>query len=147
MIDAWTIALLQGRGFPSGWIIDIWNCHGVLKPQNFAGYGNQSDEILKDAEKNTGKKYTWFDCGYYTVPLRVEIFEKIKKANLTDELAKRLEKVLDWIVYERNNGAINISGFYMVTIEEITAAEKTIQRILIKAEERKACYYLLKNLS
>jgi len=137
--------LINNR-MPSGWVIDVWNCHGVLKPQRFAGYGNMSDEILKEAEKIQKEKYVWFDCGYYTVPLRESIKNDIEKAGLLDELTERLEKVLSWILYDRNDGAINFSGFYMVSIDELKAVEKTIQRVRKKAKKENAQYELLKYL-
>ena len=129
------MTLFQGRGLPSGWIVDIWNCHGIVKPQQFAGYGNQSDEILKDLEKHTGEKYVWFDTGYYTIPIQERKLKEIREAGLEEEFAERSEKVLDWIVYDRNGGAINISGFYTITFEELRALEKVITRVLIKARK------------
>jgi len=127
------MVILQGRGLPSGWVIDVWNCHGVVKPKEFAGYGNQSDTILKELENMTGKKYIWFDTGYYTVPVQEERLSKIKEAGLEKEFAERTENVCNWIVYDRNGGAINMSGFYTVTDEELLALEKVIARITIKA--------------
>ena len=124
--------IASGR-IPSGWVIDIWNCHGVVKPKKFAGYGSMSDEMLEEFREKSGKEYIWFNCGYYTTPLRKDIYEVVKKAGLDEELRERLEKVLNWIVYEQNGGAINFSGFYMISVDELEALETTIQRVTLRA--------------
>ena len=127
--------VMLGR-IPSGWIVDVWNCHGVLKLQEFAGYGSKDDEMLEHIKDVMNADYTWFECGWYSVPIRQSTKETVERAGLADELARRLEKVLNWIVYDRNGGAINFSGFYMVAVDELEAVEKTIQRVLLKAKNK-----------
>ena len=114
-------------GMPSGWIIDIWNCHGVLKPEVFAGYGNKSDEILKELQEATGHEYVWFSVGYYTIPIQKRILDDVKKHGLEEKLAEEVEKILNNIVYDINGGAINISGFYFVPLEELERLEEKVK--------------------
>jgi len=126
MFGGMDFMIITGR-IPSGWIIDIWDCHGVLKPEEYAGYGNKSDEILEELGD-----FVWFECGRYTVPLHDKIVEDVRKAGLEEELSRKLERVLDWIVYHCNGGAINFSGFYMVSVDELRAIDKSVARVLNK---------------
>jgi len=83
------------------WCVDVWNCHGVLKPRQFAGYGSIPD--LKGVE--------WLDIGYFTIPVE-------PGTKLTEKQTEQVEGIL-FDVLRRQNGAINMSGWYPVFSTDI----------------------------
>ncbi len=129
------ILMAQGRGMPSGWVIDVWNLHGVLKPAQFAGHGNQSDEILKFLQRETGVEYEWLDCGYFTVPFMAGVRKIMEEWNRTEKIRERMERILFWILDKQNGGMINLSGFYPVSFMELGAIEISISRGLSIRQE------------
>jgi len=142
-MDEFMTSIIRGSP-PSGWMIDIYNCHGVLKPDGWAGYGIVDDEILKKIEDETGVKHLlWYNTGYYSIALTQELINKVREENIEDIFRERLERVLSWIIEYQNGGAINISGFYTVTVDEMNAIQKTIQRVIYKSK-MKEDYSMLK---
>jgi len=82
------------------WVIDVWDCHGVLKMRDWGvGYGCKP-ELPRGLE--------WLNIGYFDVPIRSE------ERHLWDErLKRRVNGILSGIL-EENGGAINWSGIYPV---------------------------------
>ncbi|MGB9672412.1 MAG: hypothetical protein ACPLZY_04620 [Candidatus Norongarragalinales archaeon] len=100
-------------GIPSGWIIDVWNCHGVLKPLSEAGYGRLF-ELPEGME--------WLDIGWFTVPILSS-----EKQYYTEKLKRKIHGWLESIL-SRRGGAINFSGIYPIYIDEV----EELRTILIK---------------
>lgn len=100
----------------SEWVIDVWNCHGVLKRRAWGvGYGAVPQQ---DCE--------YVDIGYFSIPVR-------KGSKLSEEEAKRLEEALSEVVWR--HGAINMSGFYPVLKEDLAKIKEIIRNKLF--EEKK----------
>jgi len=80
----------------SNWVLDVWDCHGVLKKVAWGvGYGTK--------EKIDGE---WVDIGYFSIPLK-------KGTTITEEEKEKVKEIL-WEVIRYWDGGINISGFYTV---------------------------------
>jgi hypothetical protein len=86
-------------GLPSGWIIDVWNCHGVLKLEKDGGYGCLV-ELPEGME--------WLDIGWFSIPIKSD-----QKHFYTERLCRKISGFLDSIL-ERRGGAINMSGIYPI---------------------------------
>jgi len=85
----------------SGWVVDVWNCRGVLKRRTWGvGYGSIPPAPC-----------VWVDLGWFTVPVR-------EGADLTDEESAEVVDLL-FDVLDHRGGALNMSGFYPVSEEEI----------------------------
>ena len=100
-------------GIPSGWIIDVWNCHGILKPETEAGKGGLY-ELPEGLE--------WMNIGWFTVPIL-----SAEKQYYTEKLKRKIHGWLESIL-SRRGGAINMSGLYPIYIHEIDE----LRTILIK---------------
>ncbi len=107
------IDLMFECGIPSGWIIDVWDCHGVLKPEEEGGKGR----LYKLPEG-----YEWLDIGWFTVPILSS-----EKQYYTEKLKRKIHGWLESIL-ERRGGAINRSGWYTIYAHEIDE----LRTILIK---------------
>jgi len=83
------------------WVVDVWNCHGVLKQDTWGvGYGSIPPAPC-----------VWVDLDWFTVPVR-------EGADLTAEEAEGVQELLSDIL-EHRGGALNISGFYPVYDDEL----------------------------
>ena len=102
-------AILSSQGITS-WIIDVWNCHGVLKRREDAGYGGVPEE----------EGVSWVDLGWFTIPMPTCL-----KISLIKEQNEKIERIL-FDVIERK-GAINISGFYPVFSTDLKKIENIIK--------------------
>lgn len=81
----------------TAWIIDIWDCHGVLKAKEWGVGKGCLPELPEGLE--------WKDIGWFTIP--IEKGMKIGEQQMND-----IEKILFGVV--NRNGMINRSGFYAV---------------------------------
>jgi hypothetical protein len=100
----------------SGWLIDVWNCHGVLKPCGFEGYGNQDPKILEFLnEQRSGMTHRWEAIGWFTIPVPGNaMLSKRQKERIDNILAAEVER----------NGMINQSGFYPVSAKTLEKLER-----------------------
>lgn len=87
----------------SSWVIDVWDCHGVLKLIRDAGRGSLP-KLPKGME--------WLNIGYFTIPITSE-----KKHLYTDKLKRKIHGFLESIL-EKRGGAINMSGIYPISVFE-----------------------------
>ena len=100
----------------SGWLVDVWNCRGVLKPCGFEGYGNQDDGILRFLEEQRpGMKHRWEDVGWFTIPVPANaVLTRRQRRRINSILAEEVERL----------GAINQSGFYPVSKKAMEKLER-----------------------
>jgi len=97
------VAFVFYFGLPSGWVIDVWNCHGVLKLEEDAGKGCLS-KLPEGME--------WLDIGYFSIPVKTD-----RKQFYTEKLKRKIEGFL-FSILERRGGAINMSGIYPIYADE-----------------------------
>ena len=91
--------------FYSGWLIDVWNCHGVLKHCSWP-VGRGCIPEVEDV------RFVSTPSGLFFVPLPVDAPEPT---------SKQLLDVEDLLLQEiQRHGGINISGFYQVSIDTAT---------------------------
>jgi len=94
-------------GIPTDWVIDVWDCHGVLKMRQWGvGYG---------CKPKLPENLMWLDIGYFTVPI-----SKSEQNLWNERLKRKIDRLLSKIL-EENNGAINWSGIYPVYQHQLEA--------------------------
>jgi hypothetical protein len=97
------MSIFEEFGLPSGWVVDVWNCHGVLKLEKDGGYGSLV-ELPKGME--------WLAIGQFSIPIKSD-----QKQYYTEKLCRKISGFLERIL-ARRGGAINISGIYPIWAEE-----------------------------
>jgi len=102
-------------GFPSGWIIDVWNCRGTLKPYSKGGYGKKY---------KLEKGLVWYELEYFTIPI---VAREKEQWGSNEKLRRKVEGFL-WGILERRGGAINSSGWYNITEDELNELRAIIQK-------------------
>ena len=101
-------------GIPTDWVIDVYDCHGVLKMRDWGvGYGCKP-ELPEGLE--------WLNVGYFDVPIRSE------EKRLWDERLKRKINGILLGILEENDGAINWSGIYTVYQHQLEAIFETVAK-------------------
>jgi hypothetical protein len=114
-MEEYSFEWLLGGSSPSGWVIDVWDCHGVLKPYEMAGYG---------VKNKLPEGWEWFDIGHFSIPIATK--EKpLWEAN--ERLRRKVEGFL-WGILERRGGAINWSGWYNITVDEAEELSAIVQK-------------------
>ena len=87
-------------GIPTDWVIDVYDCHGVLKMREWGvGYG---------CKPQLPQGLEWLNVGYFDVPIKSE------EKHLWDERLKRKINGILMGILQENDGAINWSGIYTV---------------------------------
>jgi len=104
------LAFERGLSF-SGWVLDVWDCRGTLKPLE-AGVGYGSLFQLP-------KGWRWYRGQWFSFPVP-------RGTRVTQKRRAEIEKIL-YDVLESNGGAINISGWYPVSDEHIDAINATLK--------------------
>jgi hypothetical protein len=119
MIEA--LFAMEGK---TAWIIDVWNCHGVFKMQDWG--------VGKGCEPELPEGLCWLDIGWFTIPVEKA---DVDTGTWEDEaLRKRVEAQLFRIV--ERYGMINMSGWYPVTSVDLEAIKKILSRHVRKKESR-----------
>jgi len=114
-------ALLAMEG-KTAWIIDVWNCHGVLKQQVWGvGYGCEPDLPAESG-------LTWLDLGWFTIPIQKDEFNFWQDEALQKKVEAQLFRIID------RYGMINRSGWYPVYSADLEALQKILQRYLRKVQ-------------
>jgi len=96
----------------SGWAIDVWDCYGVLKRADWPWGRGCVPEVA-------GVRFVRTPEGWFLIPIPVDAKEP-SEAQLSEA-----EGIL-WQEIERQGGAINISGFYPVSIDGATRLDDAL---------------------
>jgi len=97
---------------PTPWVIDVWDCHGVLKRREWGvGYGCKPQ--LPDGLE-------WLEVGSFSIPIKSD-----EKAIWNDRVKRKLNNLL-FAILEENDGAINWSGIYPVYAHQFDAIVETV---------------------
>ena len=100
----------------TAWVIDIWDCHGVLKAQEWG--------VGKGCLPKLPEGLEWSDIGWFTIPVKVGM-------KIGDQEIKDIEKVLFNVV--NRNGMINQSGFYAVFSNDLKRIGQAYQGTIEEA--------------
>jgi len=103
----------------TAWVIDVWDCHGVLKQRSWGIGKGCTPELPKELEwKNIGE-------GWFTIPVQYGI-----------ELDEKQEDLIEEVLFEvvNRNGMINRSGIYPVFSSDIERMIKAFQKKLKPAK-------------
>ncbi|RLI46681.1 hypothetical protein DRO69_02530 [Candidatus Bathyarchaeota archaeon] len=101
-------------GVPTDWVIDVWNCHGVLKMRAWGvGYGSKP-KLPEGLE--------WLNVGYFDVPIKTQ-----ERQFWDDRLKRKIDGLLSRIL-EENGGAINWSGIYPVYLHQLEQIFTTVAK-------------------
>ena len=106
---------LLGESPPSGWVIDVWDCHGVLKPYEKAGYGRKYE---------LPEGWEWLDIGHFSIPILTEE----RPLWVGNERLRRKVEGFCWRILKRRGGAINWSGWYNITANEVEELRAIVQK-------------------
>ncbi|MDI6708618.1 MAG: hypothetical protein QME47_06015 [Candidatus Thermoplasmatota archaeon] len=100
------------------WMIDIWNCHGVLKKEEWG--------VGKDYVPNLNKeKIKMENIGYFSIPVPVG-----------EKLSKKQKKAIEEVLFNAVNreGAINMSGFYSLLECDLNRLKQAYKGTIKKAK-------------
>jgi len=94
------------------WVIDVWDCHGVLKKQSWGVGRGCMPELPK------GFEWRVIGEGWFSLPIKKDM-----------ELSESQEKMIEKVLFEAVNryGMINKSGIYPVYSSDLERLDKALQ--------------------